>query len=91
FTLMQSIQEAELTFILKPYDLQSGLISDTDLAGAIQQYAIAPENVAIMLITTLRQTADGLRKTVNMRAPVLIDTQRQMAWQHILSSEDYNV
>ncbi len=91
YMLLQSVDEADLTFILKPYDLSSGEIEDKDLAGAMNQYAIAPENLAVMLVTTLRQTPNAIQKTVNLRAPVFIDTEKKQAWQHILNSEKYNV
>ncbi|MEH6632623.1 MAG: flagellar assembly protein FliW [Halopseudomonas aestusnigri] len=91
FMLLQSVDEAELTFILRPYDLNSGLIEDKDVANAMKQYSIIPENIAVMLVTTLRQVAGSIKKTVNLRAPMFIDTNRRQAWQHILSSEQYSV
>ncbi|WP_020594235.1 flagellar assembly protein FliW [Kiloniella laminariae] len=91
FMLLQCIDEPDLTFILKPYELSSGIISDEDLANAIKQLAIPPESLAIMLVTTLRHQQSGLTKTVNIRAPLFLDTVKQLGWQHILNSEDYNV
>ena len=91
FMLLQSIDEPELTFILKPYDLSSGLISDENLASAIQQLSILPENLGIMLVTTLRRMPDKINKSVNLRAPLFIDTSKQQAWQYIFSNEDYDV
>ena len=91
YMLLQSIDEAELTFILKPYDINSSLIDNQDIANAMKQYSITSDNIAVMLVTTLRQVAEGIRKTVNLRAPLFIDTSKRQAWQHILSSEKYNV
>ena len=91
FMLLQSVDEADLTFILKPYDLSSGAISDENLATAIQQLSILPEHVGVMLVTTLRRRADKIAKTVNMRAPLFIDTEKKQAWQYIFNTEEYNV
>ncbi len=91
FMLLQSVDEADLTFILKPYDLSSGIISDENLATAIQQLSILPEHVGVMLVTTLRRMPDRLVKSVNMRAPLFIDTSKQQAWQYIFNNEDYDV
>ncbi|OUS11461.1 hypothetical protein A9Q97_07240 [Rhodospirillales bacterium 47_12_T64] len=91
FMLLQSIDEADLTFILKPYDLSSGLISDENLASAIQQLSILPDDLGVMLVTTLRRMPDKLKKSVNMRAPLFIDTSKRQAWQYIFNNEDYDV
>ena len=91
YMLLQSVQDERLTFILKPYLYDSGLLRPEDLAEVIQKHNINPEQMAIMLVTTIRQTPAGMRKSVNMRAPVFLDAERQMAWQNIFSSEDYNV
>ena len=91
YMLLQSVQDESLTFILKPYLYDSGLLRPEDLAEVIQKHGINPEQMAIMLVTTIRQTPAGMRKSVNMRAPVFLDAQRQMAWQNIFPSEDYDV
>ncbi|MFD2207930.1 flagellar assembly protein FliW [Kiloniella antarctica] len=91
FMLLQSVDEAELTFILKPYDLSSGLISDENLASVIQQLSISPENLGVMLVTTLRRMPGEIKKSVNLRAPLFVDTEKRQAWQYIFNTEDYSV
>ena len=91
YMLLQSVQDESLTFILKPYLYDSGLLRPEDLAEVIQKHCLNPEQMAVMLVTTIRQTPAGMRKSVNMRAPVFLDAERQMAWQNIFPSEDYDV
>ncbi|WP_343559796.1 flagellar assembly protein FliW [Kiloniella sp. b19] len=91
YMLLQCITEETLTFILKPYLYETEVLRPEDLAQVIQKHEIKPENLAVMLVTTIRQTPAGPRKSVNMRAPVFIDTERQIAWQNIFNSDDYNV
>ncbi|WP_085908703.1 flagellar assembly protein FliW [Kiloniella majae] len=89
--LLQAINEADLTFILTPYNINSNLLSEKDIANVMKQYSISPNDIAIMLVTTLRQMGDTTQKTVNLRAPLFISTSTRQAWQHILNSENYDI
>lgn len=44
-----------------------------------------------MLIATFRRMGDSFETSVNMRAPIIIDTASRQAWQYILPNDRYEV
>lgn len=87
--LLQSVSPADLTFVLQPMTEHPDLIAAEDLAEVAAHLAIDPSNCCVMLIATLQPSNGGYKTAVNLRAPVFIDTARRLAWQFVLSNEDY--
>jgi flagellar assembly factor FliW len=44
-----------------------------------------------MLIATFRRMGNSFETSVNMRAPLFIDTANRLAWQYILPNDRYEV
>ncbi|HBN47815.1 MULTISPECIES: flagellar assembly protein FliW [Thalassospira] len=93
FKLYQSLTDANLSFIVAPYNMESGVYSDKDLEIALKSLAIEHKDVAIIMVVTVRSATDGkgITMSTNLRAPILIDTVRQVAWQHIMPNDKYSV
>ncbi|WP_417825050.1 flagellar assembly protein FliW [Thalassospira lucentensis] len=93
FKLYQSLTDANLSFIVAPYNMESGIYADKDLDLAQKSLAITADDMAILMVVTIRGAAggEGIRMSTNLRAPILIDTNRQVAWQHILPNDRYSV
>lgn len=91
FMLLQALEPDDLSFIVLPYEPGAGLIDPKDLEAALQSLSVAPENCAIMLIATFRRLGGSFETSVNMRAPIIIDTTRRQAWQYILPNDRYEV
>ncbi len=91
FMLLQALDPDDLSFIVLPYDVAAGLIDIKDIDAAQQHLGIAPANCAIMLIATFRRMGDSFETSVNMRAPIFVDTDNRLAWQYILSNDRYEV
>lgn len=91
FMLLQALDPDDLSFIVLPYDPAAGLIDPADIAAAQQHLGIAPADCAIMLIATFRRMGNSFETSVNMRAPIFIDTTNRLAWQHILPNDRYAV
>lgn len=89
--LLQSIETAELTFVVRPYDADTGLIEEQDIAAAFETLSIDPKSGAALLLTTFHRTPEGLKQSVNLRAPLLIDSASRQAWQHIFRNDRYDV
>lgn len=87
--LMQSVSPKDLTFVLQPHCSELDLIQSEDLAEAAAELELDAANCCVMLIATLHPAADGYKTSVNLRAPVLIDKTRRLAWQVVLSNEGY--
>lgn len=87
--LLQSVSPKDLTFVLQPHDHDLDLIQVEDLAEAAAQLELDLSDCCVMLIATLHPADEGYKTSVNLRAPVLIDTTRCLAWQVVLSNEGY--
>ncbi|BDW95107.1 MULTISPECIES: flagellar assembly protein FliW [Thalassospira] len=93
FKLYQSLTDASLSFIVAPYNMESGVYADKDLMTAQKSLAIESADMAILMVVTIRSapSGQGITMSTNLRAPILVDTARQVAWQHILPNEKYSV
>ena len=91
FALLQSIDLSRLSFIVCCQEPAVSLIDSQDIAQACQYLGIEPNVCALILIANFQPKKGGFRLSVNLRAPILIDTANYLAWQHILSNEKYDV
>ncbi|WP_282607960.1 flagellar assembly protein FliW [Pelagibius sp. Alg239-R121] len=89
--LLQSIESADLTFVVRPYDTGTGLIEEKDIAEAFDALSIDVGVGSIVLLTTFHRTPQGLQQSVNLRAPLLIDSDSKQAWQYIFRNDRYDV
>ena len=92
FILMQSLTEQELAFIVAPYNMESNSIKAEHLAQAFTVHGIKKDEGAVLLIVTLHKPEDGgdTIMSVNLRAPIIIDTPRQAAYQYLLPDASYS-
>ncbi|UKV14781.1 flagellar assembly protein FliW [Thalassospiraceae bacterium SW-3-3] len=92
FMLMQSLTEPELAFIVASYNMDSGNIKAEHLEQAFTIHGIKKDAGAVLLIVSLHksdETKDTIM-SVNLRAPIIIDTERQAAFQHHLPDPAYS-
>ncbi len=89
--LMQSIDPSDLSFVICSYDVSASLIAVEDLARACDHLGISPQDCAVALIANFHRDGENTELSVNLRAPILIDTANRLAWQHILTNEQYQV
>jgi flagellar assembly factor FliW len=91
FKLLQCLDDPELAFLVLPLDPESGPIATDDLRAACQSRGLAFASVAVLGIVTVRAETEGVRFTINLKAPLLIDTRRHSGCQHVLASERYRI
>jgi flagellar assembly factor FliW len=89
FKLLQSIDDPELSFVVLPLDLSDGPIAGPDLGAARRALAIEDAALAVLAIVTVRPHAERVDFTINLRAPLLIDTGRRLGYQHVLPDDAY--
>ena len=89
FKLLQSVDDPELAFLVLPLDPNAGPISHGDLALACEGLGFDWLSLAVLGIVTVRSDAEGVRFSINLKAPLLIDTGRQTGCQHVFASESY--
>ena len=91
FRVLQSIDAPEVSFVVLPYEPSDALITEADLGAALEALSIEPGQAAILLIVSIRRSGEKATVSVNLRAPVVIDLKRRIAWQHVLSNPEYSV
>lgn len=89
--ILQSIDEPSLAFVVRPYDPASGWYKEKDIDEAIRQRKIAAADSAVLLVTNFHRRDGQLLQSVNLRAPLLLDSGRLQAWQDILPNDSYSV
>lgn len=93
FKLLQCLTDATLSFIVAPYNAASGALEPDDVDNAVASLAIPREDVALLLVVTVRPSdaGDSIHMSVNLQAPIMLDTNRQVAWQYVMPNEKYPV
>ena len=91
--LLQSVDDPDLRFLVLPYLGGELPLRRSDLDAACIALGIAAEHAAVLLVVT-RQPAEAgpgapPRLFANLRAPVVLDTLRRTAVQHVLPSPGY--
>jgi flagellar assembly factor FliW len=91
FKLFQSLDDTGVSFIVLPLSEDSGAIDPSDLDAACEMYGVARANAAFLLIATVRRAeTGGATTTVNLKAPLLVDTEQRSARQVIFSDQKYS-
>jgi flagellar assembly factor FliW len=79
FKLMQALDGSGLGF------------HEDDIAAALESLSIKKEDSLILLIVTVRKTAEATKLTVNLRAPVIIDASARRAFQYVSQNNAYPI
>lgn len=91
FKLLQSLDDHELSFITLPVELENGIIDRADIETACRDMEIAPGDMAMVLIVSVHRGMTSVQLSVNARAPIFVDTERQAAAQYVFTSNKYKV
>lgn len=91
FKLLQSVDDLDLAFLVVPIDPDDGAIDSVDLRQAATTLGFDWAALAMLGIVTVRQDDQGVHFTVNLRAPLLIDTVRREGVQHVLAKDAYSI
>jgi flagellar assembly factor FliW len=91
FRVLQSLEDASLAFLVAPLNIESGAISAEDLTEACTTLSIVREDLAVLLIVTVRREGNAAQVSVNLRAPVFVDSRRHVARQYVLPNARYAI
>ena len=93
--LLQSTDDPDLRFLVMPYHEADVPLRRGDLDAACAALGVPAEHAAVLLVVTRRtepdQAAPAPQLFVNLRAPLVLDTQRGIGVQHVLPVPDYPV
>lgn len=91
FRLMQSLEDADLSFIVMPCSTEDGPILPDDLGEACRAAGMPTDELTLLVIVTVRSLRDAVELTGNLRAPVLLDQRRHVARQVVLANAAYAI
>lgn len=91
FKALQCLSDPSLAFLVAPLPSESSAIDQIDVDEACRSLEIAMDDLAIVLIVTVRRDDAGAHVSVNLRAPILIDARRRIARQYVLPNNKYEI
>lgn len=91
FQVMQSLVDKDISFAVLPHESLAEGLDEHDINDIKQVMEIKGDELLIMLIASVQQTASGARLSVNLRAPVFINTETKEAYQIVLPNNKYQV
>jgi flagellar assembly factor FliW len=91
--LLQCLNEPKLSFIVLPRGLENELITKSDALDACHLLGFDPDASLFFFIITLRkdQGDSDMQMSLNVRAPVIADSNQRIGRQHVLSNPNYPV
>ncbi|MEZ5931393.1 MAG: flagellar assembly protein FliW [Alphaproteobacteria bacterium] len=89
FNLLQAVDDPGLSLIVLPLEAGDGPIEPSDFKQACQTLGYDPVTTATIAIVTMREDRGDQVFTVNLKAPLLIDSQRRAGRQHVFASDKY--
>ncbi|MFZ4541705.1 MAG: flagellar assembly protein FliW [Rickettsiales bacterium] len=89
FKLLQSLDDAALSFITVPVDIDNPIIEREDLAQAAQDLGMPLTDVVVLLVVTVQRESGVAKLSVNARAPVLVQVSRNLAAQYVFPHTKY--
>lgn len=91
FTLLQSLEDASLSFITLPINIDNDIIDAADIRTAADELQIRHDNLAILLVVSVHRSPEKVRISVNARAPLFIDADRKLGVQYVFPNDKYRV
>lgn len=91
FMRLQSADDPALSFVVLPVEPGPATPSPADLAEVSAERRIAERDLVVLLMVAIRPAGKAWEMSVNMRAPVFVDSRRRQAWQVVLRDPAYPV
>lgn len=91
FRVLQCVTDPKLSFIAFPPSLDSALIARADIEAAAESVRFPTADLVVLLLVTVRRSDDSTSLSVNLRAPVLIDSARFLGVQYVMPGDKYPV
>jgi len=89
FKMLQSLDDAALSFITLPLDITNPIIERADLEQAASDLHIPLNDLAILLVVTVHRESGVAKLSTNARAPILIQVSRRLAAQYVFANTKY--
>jgi flagellar assembly factor FliW len=91
FKLLQSLEDASLSFITLPVDIMNPIVQREDIEQAARDVGMALDDLALLLIVTVHRESGVVKLSVNARAPLMMSVSRRVAVQHVFANTKYQI
>ncbi|MBL0319470.1 MAG: flagellar assembly protein FliW [Alphaproteobacteria bacterium] len=91
FKLLQATEEDAVSFIVLPITKENPFIAAEDIKNTAEILGIKEEDLAILLVVSSSQSEEQSHIGVNLRAPIFMDTTRNLAVQYVFRDSKYPV
>ncbi len=91
FFLLLNQEDTDLAFVVFPLDKINGLIDQADLKEAADLYHISFVDSLFLALISIRCNENEINATMNIRAPIIINTSSLLGWQHVLGNDGYKI
>lgn len=91
FKLLQSLDDFDLSFICLPLSVENSIIDKADILIGCKDLDIPENDVTLLLVVTVHRQSNGVKLSVNARAPIFISTLRRVATQYVFHNNKYEI
>ncbi|MDX1949853.1 MAG: flagellar assembly protein FliW [Rickettsiales bacterium] len=92
FKVLQCVEDANLALPVLPSPLKNNIIDSKDMQECIKSLDLSEENTAVLFISSSTKKSDGNYDVfINAKAPIIIDTQNQVAVQYVFTNAKYSI
>ena len=91
FKLLQSLDDLSLSFITLPVEANNPIVERADIEQAARDLNIAVEQLVTLFVVSVHREAGAVKLSVNARAPIMLDSVRRMATQHVFHNAKYQI
>jgi flagellar assembly factor FliW len=89
FKMLQSLEDAALSFITLPVDIENPIIERVDLEQAARDLEMSLDSAVVLLMVTVHRESGVAKLSTNARAPILVDGARRVAAQYVFPHAKY--
>lgn len=91
FKILQSLNDIELSFAVLPIAVDNPLIDGEDIEALAKTMETGLDDIGIVLIASTHNVPEGKQISVNLRAPIIINTNEQAAAQYVFPHTKYSI
>lgn len=91
FKLLQSLNDESLAFIVLPLTTDTSLLEKKDIAECCDMHGIDSNNLVLLSIVSVHRSPEKVSLTANIRAPLVIDSERRLATQYVFPNNQYQI
>lgn len=91
FKILQSLNDIELSFVVLPIALGNAFIERQDIEEIAKILAVNIDDIGLVLIASTHVTPQGKQISVNVRAPIIINTKEKAAAQYVFPQTKYAI